>query len=604
MPGKRNAKRAMGRRTRSTAGDERRSAAQAHFAIFAPFANFAFGSSPPATSAGIAEYTRAGVGGGRALNLRGMPIPRIAIVGRPNTGKSSLMNMIAGSKVSIVDPAPGVTRDRVTAIVDLAPPDGRGATKPVEFVDTGGFGVYVAAGERFNEVGADLATLTGDIEFQIGQAVGGADLVLFAVDAQAGITPQDREIARLLREQRLGRHEPGEKPRGGKGARPGPPVSVRVVATKVDGPKWEVDAHELAGLGFGVPLMCSATSNYFRRDFLDALYALMPEPEAAATERSADLLVAIIGRRNTGKSTLVNTLAGEERMIVSEIAGTTRDAVDVRFEIDGRSLVAIDTAGLRRKKSFQSMIEEFAYDRVKRAVGRADVVLLLLDATQKISQVDEQLAMLAQKAFKPVVIVVNKWDLAEGQPGPKNRPVTPGDFEGYLRGELGGLDFAPISFVSGKDGLNVRETIDLAFELHGQASARVTTGRLNRLVQGIMEQRGPTNKLGTRAKVYYVAQTRTNPPTIVLVVNYPALFTPNYQRFLVNRFRKELPFGEVPIRLAIRDRKRTQDRGVPRPGGTAEPGDAEARAALRAEDAADLGTMPEDAISYFEDEAT
>lgn len=504
-----------------------------------------------------------------------MPIPRVAIVGRPNVGKSSLMNMIAGSKVSIVDPTPGVTRDRVTAIVDLISPRGDLPPKPVEFVDTGGFGVYMAEGERFDEVGNDLAKLTQDIEFQISQAVEGADMVLFAVDTQAGITSHDLEIARLLRERSLGskkkgtksksaiaaakalKDEPKAAPKKGKAAK-GP--LIRLIATKTDGPKWESHAMELSALGFGDPIPCSAKSNYFRRDFLDTIYTSLPAPQPEDSDRArADLAIAIVGKRNAGKSTLVNTLAGAPRVIVSEIPGTTRDAVDVRFELGGKSIVAIDTAGLRRKRSFQNMIEHFAYDRVQRAVDRADVVLVMLDATENISQVDEQLAMLVQKAYKPCIVVVNKWDLAEGQHDEKGRAVTVKRYEEYIRAELGGLNFAPISFISAEQSRNVRATINLAMDLRIQAATRVTTGKLNRVMRAIMETRSPTDTKGTFAKVFYVAQTGVEPPTITLVVNKPDLFRPNYIRFLMNRFREELPYTEVPIRIVVRARRQRED---------------------------------------------
>ncbi len=544
--------------------------------------------------------------------------------------------MIAGAKVSIVDPTPGVTRDRVAAIVELPHPDGEhaGPSKPVEIIDTGGVGVYVAEGRRFNEVGEDLATLTKDIEFQIAQAIASADIVLFAVDTQAGITAEDQEIARRLREgkfvqesrkrERAKESRTGETPvppgkeqtrTGGMTVPPGkeqtrtggmavPPGSdqshraeILVVATKVDGPRWEAHAHELAGLGFGEPLLCSATSNYMRRDLLDRLYEITPtatdDPQVAA-----DLKIAIVGKRNAGKSTLVNALAGEPRVIVSEIAGTTRDAVDVRFEMDGRSILAIDTAGLRRKKSFADRIEWFAFDRAKRAIDRADVILMLIDATEKVSQVDEQLAMLIQKAFKPVVIVVNKWDLVEGTAGPTGKPITPEAYEAYLRKALAGLSFAPISLMSAAGGLNIRETINLAFDLHGQAGRRVTTGVLNRLVRGILELRGPPNKLGSQVKLLYVAQVSVQPPTIVLVVNRPELFTAGYERFLLNRFREELPFGEVPIRLVVRGRRRD--------------GEAELEAAVTANTAARADGGAEDMLiddevildaeAYFDDD--
>jgi len=484
-----------------------------------------------------------------------MPIPRVAIVGRPNAGKSSLMNMIAGAKVSIVDPTPGVTRDRVSAIVDLQPPFKGTPAKTVEFIDTGGFGVYTAEGARYDEVGHDLAKLTEGIEEQIALAVQNSDLVLFCVDAQQGVTPADREIARLLREGRYG------QPRGRRrGASTGTTPPVRVVATKVDGPKWEPHAHELSGLGFGEPIPCSAMNNYFRRDFADTLFELLPDtPPDDARRAAADLHLAIIGKRNAGKSTLVNALAGAPRVIVSEIPGTTRDAVDVRFEMDGRSVVAIDTAGLRRKRSFQNQIEWYALDRLERSVDRADVILLLIDATEKLSQVDEQLAMLAQKAFKPAIIVVNKWDAVEGKRDPKGRPVTTRTYENYLRKELQGLAFAPIAFMSGKTGLNIEATIDLAFDLNRQSCERVTTGKLNRLFRRIIEQQGPSDTVGSFAKVYYVAQTGVAPPTITLVVNKPDLFRPNYIRFLLNRMREELPFEEVPIRLVVRARRQRED---------------------------------------------
>ncbi len=521
-----------------------------------------------------------------------MPLPRIAIVGRPNVGKSSLLNMMAQRKVSIVDPSAGTTRDRVSVIIDLVPPDeGADSVKKikVELTDTGGFGVYVADGARFDETGADLSKLTGDIEHQISEAVRSADIVLFVIDTQKGVTPQDEEVARLLRERVLG--ERGTKAARGKkkgkvakvSGKKGAPANVEVelkdapsharnvkvivIANKCDGPKWEAHAVEAANLGFGDALPISAKSNYFRRDFLDALYdaaKALPgvRPGAGDPDRSPEMKVAIIGKRNSGKSSLVNALAGEERVIVSEIAGTTRDAVDVRFEFDGKAFIAIDTAGLRRKKSFQDRIEWFAYDRAQRAIERADVVALLIDATEPVSQVDQQLAMLAQKSYKPIVIFVNKWDLVEGHRalGGKNKGkiVDTEMYEDYLRKEFKGIEFAPISFGSASTRQNIKRTIQTAFNLHTQAISRVSTGKLNRLLKDVLATRGPSSKLGTFAKAYFIAQVAVDPPTIVLVVNRPTLFTPNYKRFLVNKIRESVPYSEVPIKLLVKERRRAR----------------------------------------------
>ncbi|MEX0877075.1 MAG: ribosome biogenesis GTPase Der [Phycisphaerales bacterium] len=529
-----------------------------------------------------------------------MPIPRIAIVGRPNVGKSSLLNLIAQERIAIVDPMPGVTRDRISAVVRLPHPDLKGPPKQAEVIDTGGFGVYVAEGKRYNEVGEDLATLTGDIEDQIAQAVSTADIILFAVDAQAGITNQDMVIAQMLREQKLGRRDKA-------GTANADLTPVHVVATKVDDSRWEPHAYELSALGFGVPMLVSSTTKNFRRHFLDALYDLVPENQDEP-EPVVDMKVAIVGKRNAGKSTMVNALAGEPRVIVSEIAGTTRDAVDVKLEFGDKSILAIDTAGLRRKKSFQDQIEWYALDRAQRAIQRCDVVIFMIDATTEISQVDEQLGKMIVDSFKPVVIVVNKWDKARNASDDKGRKVTTERYEEYFRKELNGLRFSPISFMSAKDGLNLKGTMDLAFELHEQANTRVGTGKLNRIVQGILETRGPSNRLGQEAKIYFASQVKTAPPTLVLVVNDPDLFTNNYERFMMNRLREVLPYDEVPIRLILRERKRVERRlrGTSGKGNLYEPD----RETGRFEGELDMENidrealmvdLPDDASLYFDD---
>jgi len=470
-------------------------------------------------------------------------MPRIAIVGRPNVGKSSLMNLLAKERVSIVDPTPGVTRDRVAAVVELFGPMQTEDPKLVEVVDTGGYGVYTAEGGRFNEIGEDLARLSAPIEAQIDHAVRTADAVLFVVDAQTGLTALDETFAQILRRKAS---EFGDVP-------------VRVVANKTDGESWEPHAYEAAALGFGEPILVSAKNKFRRRVFLEELYELAPEESRHGNpDDNPEMRLAIVGKRNAGKSTFVNALAGEERVIVSEIAGTTRDAVDVRFEIDGRVCVAIDTAGLRKRKSIPDRIEWYARDRALNSVDRADVAILMIDATERLSQVDKNLSKELQERHTPTVIVVNKWDLAEGQIGRHGREVTSEDYQKYLEKELLGLMRAPIVFASAKEGRGLTDIVKVAFELFEQASERVSTGELNRVMTEILNERGPSSKLGRHAKIYYVSQVATNPPTIVMVVNQADLFKPEYKRYLLNRIAERTPFTEVPVRLIIRDRKRAE----------------------------------------------
>lgn len=489
-------------------------------------------------------------------------LPRIAIVGRPNVGKSSLLNMLSRHRVSIVDPTPGVTRDRISVHLDLeCPPElaerdgdgddgvdhgasegrrrrkmrrGKGVKKPlpaktVEVIDTGGYGVYTG-----DEDDADSKALTKDIEFQINQAVGSADLILFVIDAQAGLAPLDYTVASILRER-------------------GVTDKVKLVANKVDSESWEAHAYEASRLGIGEPIFVSATSRHNRRSFLAMLYESVPE---VGQEPEAEMKFAIVGKRNAGKSTFVNALAGEERMIVSEIPGTTRDSVDVRFEINDHTLIVIDTAGFRKRKSQKDDIEYYATHRALRSVRRADVVALMIDATAEISQVDKKISQEIQDLYKPCVIVVNKWDLVEGKADRKGHEITPEHYLEYLTQELRGLDYSPCVFVSAKNDDHVLDAVALAFNLHEQSGHREGTGSLNSTMERILKERGPTSKLGRQAKILYVSQVSVHPPTIVLVVNRKEMFEGQYERYLMNRLREELPYSEVPIRLVFRDRKR------------------------------------------------
>jgi GTP-binding protein len=464
-----------------------------------------------------------------------MALPQIAIVGRPNVGKSSLFNRLVGRRVSIVDPTPGTTRDRVSQLVEILPPTDLpydrardAAPKLAEIVDTGGYGVYTAEGGRFDDAGEDLARLTPQIEAQIKAGVQNASLILFVIDAQSGVTSLDARIAQLIREA-------GQSPK------------VLVVANKVDDDSWIGAAQDAARLGFGEPAMTSAASAFGKRAFLEAIHARLPEWVEPVAK--PEMKIAIVGRRNAGKSTLINALAGEPRVIVSEIAGTTRDSIDVRFEIDGHAFVAIDTAGVRKRKSWADDIEYYSHQRAKEAITRADVCVLLLDAREPISQIEKRLALALMEQHKPTVIAVNKWDLVEAK-------LKTSDYIDYLTQELFALDFAPLVFISAAQSEGVGELIRVCSNLFTQANHRETTGRLNAAIRSVLTERGPSSKLGTKAKIFYVSQIATQPPTIAVVVNKPELFEGQYEKYLVNQLREMLPFSEVPIKMVFSERKR------------------------------------------------
>ncbi len=467
-------------------------------------------------------------------------IPKVVIVGRPNVGKSSLLNLIAQRMISIVDPTPGVTRDRISTFADLIDPDG-GDSMAIELTDTGGHGIE------------DSQNLTLDVERQIAIGVADAHLILFIVDAQTGIVPLDKEVAKLLRE--AGAIPVGKKITGKRAVG----KRVMLIANKVDGEKLEANAEEANQLGFGRPMPVSAKTKHNRSDFVRKLRETLMEIMEAAQELGQGdacmedkpepgMLMAIVGKRNAGKSTLVNALAGSQRVIVSEIEGTTRDSVDVRFEFGDKVFTAIDTAGVRKRKSLDGDIEFYSYHRSLRSIRRADVVLLLIDATVPVSQVDEQLAHEIEKHFKPCVIVVNKWDLVEKEHDQE-------EYIKYLEKHLKGFAYAPIAFISAKNEEGVREVVAMALNLHEQAAHRVPTGELNRVVENIIKAKPPSAKQGKRPKVYYVTQLDVNPPTIGLFVNDEDFFDSGYQRYLMNRFREVLPFSEVPIKLLIRGRE-------------------------------------------------
>ncbi|HZZ79620.1 MAG TPA: ribosome biogenesis GTPase Der [Gemmataceae bacterium] len=438
-----------------------------------------------------------------------MAIPQVAIVGRPNVGKSSLFNWLAGRRISIVDPTPGVTRDRITAPIQLG-------ERYLEITDTGGMGIL------------DADNLTDDVERQIDLAIDRADVVLFLVDARSGPVPLDEEVAKRLRVI--------DKP-------------ILLVANKCDHAGLDTQVGEFYKFGFGDLLCVSAKQNRGKPELLERIRKLVPK-DAMPTEMPAKdetLKLAIVGKRNTGKSTFINCLAEEERTIVSEVEGTTRDSVDVRFEKDGKSILAIDTAGVRNRGSIKSDIEFYSLTRAERSIRRADVVLHFLDSVKNISMVDKQLAGYVLENFKPAIFVVNKWDLLKDQ-------LVTSDYGDYLRKTFPSLDFVPIAFITAKDGKNVQGVLDLAQNLHKQAGQRVSTGDLNRVLKQAMLDQSPAIRQNRLPKVYYATQVSAHPPTIVLFTNGPELFDKTYQRYLLKTLRDHFRFPDVPIKLYLRAR--------------------------------------------------
>jgi len=439
-----------------------------------------------------------------------MSIPQVAIVGRPNVGKSSLFNWLAERRIAIVDPTAGVTRDRLTTPVKTG-------ERHFELVDTGGMGIM------------DVDNLTAEIEKQIERGIERAQLILFVVDARAGITALDERVAKRLR-------------RAAK--------QTLCVVNKCDTPELEPQAAEFYRLGTG-PIVCVSAQNHRgKSELLEQIASLLPAAEATPPPQDVALKLAIVGRRNTGKSTLINSMAESDRVIVSEVPGTTRDSVDVRFERDGKVFLAIDTAGVRRKSSVRSDIEFYSAARAERSIRRADVVLLFLDASSTISKVDKQLAGYVLEHHKPAIFVVNKWDLLS--------PVPTGEFVDYLRANFPSLDYVPIAFITAKDGKNVYRVLNLAQNLHKQASARVGTGDLNRVVKGALAQQPPPLRQNRRPRLYYATQVAANPPTIVLFTNSPELFDSTYERYLLKTFRDHLPFHDVPIKMYVRPKRRDE----------------------------------------------
>lgn len=443
-----------------------------------------------------------------------MALPIVAIVGRPNVGKSSLFNSLARRQIAIVEPTSGVTRDRVSTIVTHK-------NWAFELVDTGGYGLEKSA------------QLVKEITRQIEEAIAAADLLILVTDVRAGPLPLDAQIAQMLRQK--------EKP-------------LILAPNKADTEKIAQAAQEFFSLGLGQPLPVSAQEGLGRTDLLEAIVSKLPQ---VALPKTQPLKLAIVGKRNVGKSTLVNHLTGKERMLTSPYPGTTRDSVDCPFQYRRSDYIAIDTAGLRKKRKVKDSIEFYSIARTHRSIRRADLALFLLDATSVISQVDKALGKFIESQFKPVIITVNKWDLA--------KDLEPERFEKYITAQLPGLSFAPISLISAKTGKNIAATLRLAQSLTGQANSKISTGKLNRILEQAYEVRKPRPKRGKIGKIFYGTQVGVSPPSMVIFVNSLGLFDEAYRHYLVNCLRKAGPFEEVPIRIQFRPRPRRALTGRARP---------------------------------------
>ncbi|NOZ40429.1 MAG: ribosome biogenesis GTPase Der [Planctomycetes bacterium] len=445
-----------------------------------------------------------------------MAVPQVVIVGRPNVGKSSLLNWLAGIRIAVVEDRPGVTRDRVDYLMEHN-------DRFFELIDTGGIGIQ------------DEDNLTQHIEDQIQTAIDSATIILLVVDTREGLIPLDEEVARRLRNLA---------------------VPVICVANKSDTQKLDDQAADFYRLGRGKVIPVSTSQNRNRSTLLNLILERLP-PESLEDNEPAsepEMKVAIVGRRNVGKSTFVNTLAEAERMIVSEVAGTTRDSVDVRFELDGKAFVAIDTPGIRRPQGRKkSSIDFYGFHRAQRSIRRADVVFLFLDATQRISKIDKQLCDYISQSYKPCFLVVNKWDqLVNTMPTEK--------WVYYLHDNFPTMRYAPIAFITAQTGKNVKALLNHGQMLFKQSRQRISTGQLNRLLREAIRRNPPPMHHNRRPKIYYGTQVGVQPPTLVLFCSNPAGISKPYQRYLLGSVRDQLDFEEVPIKLYLRKRQQNDRR--------------------------------------------
>jgi len=453
-----------------------------------------------------------------------MPKPVVALVGRPNVGKSTLFNRLCGERLAIVDDTPGTTRDRLFAEAEWS-------GRVFDVVDTGG--IDPRAGSRDAPLSVGSADFIEEIRAQAVVAVTEADVVLFLVDATSGITPADKEVAGLLRK--------AQKVEDGIAHPP-----ILLVVNKADSDRQREMAHEFYELGLGEPYSISAVHGTGTGDLLDVLLTVLPQEEQASEDDSVK--IAIVGKPNVGKSSLLNRLVGEERSIVSDIPGTTRDAVDTAIIYEGIPVTLIDTAGIRRRGKIDPGVEKFSVVRSMRAIERCDVALLMIDAVEGISAQDTHIAGYVKDEWKSTVVIVNKWDLLEKD------NFTMQQFTERIRNELNFMDYVPLLFISAKTGQRVEQVLPLALRVQEERLARINTGALNRILQSAQDLHAPTSRTGSSIRLYYGTQVRSDPPTFMIYCNNPKLAHFTYIRFLENQIRKEYPFTGTPIRIVLKPR--------------------------------------------------
>jgi GTP-binding protein len=434
-----------------------------------------------------------------------MAKPIVAIVGRQNVGKSTLLNRLAGKQVAIVGNLPGTTRDRIFADVSW-----REASFTI--VDTGGL-----------EVSPRSAIAKG-IKGQVEVAIAEADVILFLVDTGDGVVPSDLEIAEMLRTS--------SKP-------------IVIVANKADNARLETEAVEFYQLGLGEPLAISAYHGRGTAELLDKVISLLPTPSAVGTEAEI-MKLAIVGRPNVGKSTLLNALLGEERAIVDVVPGTTHDAINTSLDFDGQNVILIDTAGIRRRGRWGKGVERYSVIRALRAIDEADIVLLVLDATELLTSQDEHIAGYIQQAAKGVVLVVNKWDLAV------NKNMA--ECNRYIRSKLKFMSYAPVVYISAEFGEGTDKVMPQAFQVYQERLKRLSTAEVNSVVQQAVAAHTLPRKGSKQLKILYATQAEVNPPTFVFFVNDPKLIHFSYQHYLENKLRQSFGFAGTPFRLVFKTR--------------------------------------------------